>query len=209
MRMRDAHQVLVAEMESAGLISPRGTVWYQRPPHGSNLINRPCRPLSEQSLERRQVRLGFLCWILLLGGILGCGPLGPFRGGELNGESISSSPEDWSFTEAHRTVQLEVRLDDPYSVNVWCVTTGGKLYVGAGQGESSVWARALLEDGSARVRIGTALFDVSSVRVTSVAEIEAFLDALESKYEVSDANLSDFQASSRKPATAILFRFDP
>ena len=196
-------------MERTDLNLPRGSVWLRRPAFRSSLVGDRCRPLSDQSVRRGQVRLGFLCWILLLGGILGCGPLGPFPGGELDGESILRPPEDWSFTEAHRTVQLEVLLDDPYSVNVWCVTTGGKLYVGAGRGESSVWARALLEDGSARVRVGTALFDVNSARVTSVAEIEAFLDALAKKYEVSDANLSDFQADSSRPASAILFRLDP
>jgi hypothetical protein len=141
--------------------------------------------------------------------ILACGPVGPLPGGSLNGEPSSSPAGDWSFSDSHNTIQLEVRRRDPYSVNVWCVAIGGNLYVAAGRGESSVWARALLDDGAARVRIGPVLFELNAVRVTSVAEIDAYLDALSKKYEASDAQLTDFQADASKPPSAVLFRLDP
>ena len=122
--------------------------------------------------------------------------------------SISSAPVDWSFSQAHEIVQLEVRPHDPYSVNVWCVATHGKLYVGAGQGESSLWARALLEEPEARLRIDTTLYDVIATRVMDTAELEAFLDGLAEKYEISDAQLSDFQTPSDERPSAVLFRLD-
>ena len=149
------------------------------------------------------------CWLLLASiAILACGPVGPLPGGPLSGEPNSSPTGDWSFSSSHNTIQLQVRRSDPYSVNLWCVATGGSLYVAAGGGESSVWARALLEDGAARVRIGPALFELRAVRVTSVAEINAYLDALSKKYDASDAHLEDFQAASGKPPSAVLFRLD-
>ena len=151
--------------------------------------------------------LGFRV-LLVSVALLACGPLGPLPGGELDGEPSSSAPVDWSFSQAHETVQLEVRPHDPYSVNVWCVATRGKLYVGAGQGESSFWARALLEEPEARLRIGTTLYDVIATRVTDTAEIEAFLDGLAKKYEISDAQLSDFQTPSDERPSAVLFRLD-
>ena len=104
------------------------------------------------------MRISILILIVPLSAMLvSCGPLGPVPGGALNGELALDAPSDWSFSNAHKTIQLEVRPSDPYSVNLWCVASNGKLYVGAGQGASSVWARALLDEGRARVRIDTTL----------------------------------------------------
>ena len=137
--------------------------------------------------------------------LLAC-PLGPLPGGGLDGEPGSPPPDDWSFSEAYWTIQLEVRPDHPYSVNVWCVAKGGNLYTAAGQGESSAWARALLEDGRARVRIGTVLYEVIATRVSASAEIEAYLEGLAEKYDLSDAGLSDFESEPGEAPAAILFR---
>jgi hypothetical protein len=52
------------------------------------------------------------------------------------------------------------------------------------------------------------LYDVRAVRVTAVAEIQAYLDGLGDKYESSEADVSDFQADSDEPASAILFRIE-
>ena len=139
----------------------------------------------------------------------GCGPLGPLPGGALDGEPASAAPVDWSFSDAYDTVQLEVRPSNPYSVNVWCVAKGDALYVGAGRGAASTWAQALLDDPRARLRIGATLYDVRTVRVTAVPEIQAYLEGLEEKYETLEADVSDFQAESDEPASAILFRIAP
>jgi hypothetical protein len=156
------------------------------------------------------MRSSILLVIVPLGAMLAsCSPFGPVPGGELKGELTSTTPSDWSFTDAHNTIQLEVRLSDPYSVNLWCIASNGHFYVGAGQGASSVWARALLEDGQARVRIDTTLYEVVARRVTDVDEIQAYLEALGRKYERSQGHLSDFQSDSDRPAAAILFRLDP
>jgi hypothetical protein len=138
-----------------------------------------------------------------------CGPLGPLPGGEIDGALASTPAGDWSFTDAHWTVQLETRPGDPYSVNVWCAAAGGRLYVGAGRGGSSTWSRALLDNPRARVRIGTVLYEVTAIRVADDAEIETYLDALSLKYSSSDAELSDFQPSSDQPPSAVLFRLEP
>jgi hypothetical protein len=140
--------------------------------------------------------------------LLACGPLGPVPGSRLGGELSSSSPNDWTFTDRYDRVQVEVRPADPYSVNVWCVATGGRLYIAAGAAESSVWARALLNDAHARLRIGEMLYGVSATRVVDVAEIEAYIVALSDKYAISFADLSNFQPRSGEPPSAILFRLD-
>jgi hypothetical protein len=146
---------------------------------------------------------------LLIGIFTACGPHGPLPGGRLEGEQTSAPARDWSFTDAYWTIQLETRPDDPYSVTVWCVAADGNLYVGAGQGASSVWARALMGDDRARVLIGEAIYEVSATVVADPAEILIYLDALSKKHGGSDAALSDFQSESDQPPTAILFRLEP
>ena len=171
----------------------------------------PCHLRNVRSRAESRMRAGQLRRVLLLSALLvSCGPLGPLAGGRLHGDLASTPPGDWSFSDAQKTIQLEVRPTDPYSVNVWCVAMGASLYVGAGRGESSVWARALLEDPRARVRVGTLLYDVIATRITDVAEIQAYLVLLSKKYGTlgSQAQLSDFQPDSDSPASAILFRVD-
>jgi hypothetical protein len=93
-------------------------------------------------------------------------------------------------------------------VNLFCVASNGRLYVGSGEGASSVWASALLVEPQARVRVAGVLYDVTAVRVSLASEIEAYIDALSVKYDGSDAQLSDFQPVSDEPAVALLFRLD-
>ena len=155
------------------------------------------------------MRTGQSSQIVVLAALLvSCTPLGPLPGGELDGDLASNPPGDWSFSDSQTTIQLEVRPADPYSVNVWCIATNGSLYVAAGEA-SRRWARALIDDARARVRIGAGLYEVMAVRVTAVAEIQRYLDALSKKYPVSDAHLSDFQTDSDEPPSAVLFRLDP
>ena len=56
------------------------------------------------------MRISILLLIVTLSAMLvSCGPLGPVPGGALNGELASDTPSDWSFSKAHKTIQLEVR----------------------------------------------------------------------------------------------------
>ena len=147
----------------------------------------------------------FLFLIVLL---TACGPFGPVPGNQIGGQLTSAPMDGWSFSDAFWTVELEVNSADPYSVNVWCIAASDNLYVAAGRGGSSVWARALMHDAQARVRIGEALFEVSATPVIDPMEIEIYIAALSMKHPGSSALLSDFQPESDRPAAAILFRLD-
>jgi hypothetical protein len=156
------------------------------------------------------VRTVFVCQVILSSMLsIACGPLGPLPGGSLDGEVAGTPATSWAFSDAHKTVQLEVRATNPYSVNVWCVEARGRLYVGAGQGASSTWARALLDDSRARIRIGEVIYEITALRVTSTDEIRDYIDSLARKYESSEAALSDFEPTADRPASAVLFRLDP
>jgi hypothetical protein len=61
------------------------------------------------------------------------GPLLIIPGGELSGEVVADPVKDWSFaTDAF--VDLETRLDDPYSVELNYFVRDGQLYIDPAEG---------------------------------------------------------------------------
>lgn len=132
---------------------------------------------------------------------LGCDPLVMVPGGELSG-TVKPAPSDWSFTDSVQTVQLETRPEDPYSVNVWGVAAGDAFYVASGRGESAAWAKHIAADPRVRLRVGEELYELSAVRTTDEAELNAFIDAAKKKYD-------DFEPDERQRSEAILFRLEP
>ena len=97
---------------------------------------------------------------LLVIGIVGAGiarlvingPIGPLAGGELTGNQ-QSAPEDWSFSDDHFTIAVEVGPDDPHSVTVICFLVDGELYIPAQDAADKDWPQMAIEDGRATVRI--------------------------------------------------------
>lgn len=149
----------------------------------------------------QQVRVfGIAALLVCACGPFGCGPVGPIPGGALRGEP-ASVPEDWSFSDDFQNIQVETAPDDPYSVTLWCAAQGESLYIVAARGTDSVWARNLLDDPRARVRIDGNLYDTRAVRVEDRAEAERVLDALLAKYDFD-------RPTEEERAAAILFRME-
>ncbi len=109
------------------------------------------------------------------------GPFLGFAGGALSGR-VATPPADWSFTNDAYVVEIEVRPDDPYSVNLLCVAVGDRLYVASGSGPDATWVRALAQDPALRLRVDDQIHELRASRVTDPAEIDAYLDGLEKKY---------------------------
>lgn len=134
-----------------------------------------------------------------------CGPpLGPLPGGRLSGEVVAP-PADWTFTNAHDTVQLETNPADPYSVNIWGTRVGDSFYVAAGEGGEATWAQHIEADPNVRLGVGGNLYELRAVRIDLDDEPEtraAFLAALQQKY--------DFDAEEdERSSEAWLYRLDP
>jgi hypothetical protein len=126
-------------------------------------------------------RPALLLALALAAPIAGCG--GPFLllpGGALEGPT-APAPESWSFTDGVKTVQLETRPADPYSVNVWVIALGEHLYVHAGT-RRNAWVENLESDPNARLRVGGSLYALVAARVDDQAEFDRFADAYERKY---------------------------
>ena len=130
---------------------------------------------------------------------LACGPLVMIPGGALSGE-VSPPPDDWSFSDAIDTVQLETNPADPYSVNVWGVAAAGAFYIGAGDKDSQ-WARNIRANPNVRLRIEGALYELAAQEVLDDAEREVFLAAAKKKY--------DFEPEPDQRETSTLFRLGP
>ena len=134
------------------------------------------------------MRLAVFATVLLLtASIPGCsGPTVLLPGGALEG-TTTQAPTDWSFTDEVSTIQLETRPSEPYSVNIWAVGMGDRLYVHAGANRSR-WVEHLIADPTARVRVSGKLYPVAAVRVEDPAEFAAFADAYKKKYGVRPRN---------------------
>ena len=112
----------------------------------------------------RQHQACFLVFLALTAA--GCsGPLGPFAGGRLSGES-APYPTSWHDAVSAEQVQLETYGTDgaPHSVNIWCVVHFDRLFFttslvrGEENPEKRVWVRNALTNTDARVRVGDHIY---------------------------------------------------
>ena len=134
--------------------------------------------------------------MLALLGLPACGPFVMIPGGELSGE-VQSAPSDWSFSDAVKTVQLETRPADPYSVNIYGVAVGRDFYVAASKPDNQ-WARYIANDDNVRLRIGKAIYELRAVRDDSPEGREHFLAAVKQKY--------DYEPEEGEAHESVLFR---
>jgi hypothetical protein len=113
--------------------------------------------------------------------LAGCsGPFLLLPGGALAG-ATAPAPDEWTFTDAVKTVQLETRPADPYSVNIWATAAGGQLYVHAGASRSA-WVEHIEADPAVRLRVDGSIYELAAARVTGQEEFDRFGDAYERKY---------------------------
>lgn len=138
---------------------------------------------------------------------LACGgPVGPIPGRALRGPVHSGPLPDWAFVDDVETIQVEVRPEDPYSVNTWVGEVDGRLYVptslvrGPDDPNDRGWASYALEDPHVRVRIEGTVYELRATRVGEPAEIERARRALLEKYDVEPDEHAD---------RAWIFRLDP
>ena len=99
----------------------------------------------------------------------------------MEGETVAP-PSDWVFTRTIKTVQIETRPEDPYSVNIWVIDNGAALYIHAGANRAE-WVMHLESDPRIRVRIQEKIYDLVSVPIRDQEEFAVFADLYEAKYE--------------------------
>lgn len=88
------------------------------------------------------------------------------------------------------TIVLEVRTADPYSVHVWSVGIGARLYVAHGP-DGSTWGSRLRTDNRVRVRVAGTIYALEAVVVEAAKERAQVVEAYLRKYG-ADADESGF-----------------
>ncbi len=116
---------------------------------------------------------------------LGCIPPDDRRPGLwLSGES-ADFPSDWSFTDAHREIAIEVAT--PYllahSVTIWCVAVDGVLYVAARDPDEKNWPGWVATEPDVRLGIDDKVYEATLAPLDDEATIAALRAAYAEKYE--------------------------
>ena len=104
--------------------------------------------------------------------VAACG--GPFLaipGGRLAGDVVTTPIADWSFAD-ETWLELETRLDDPYSVQLNYFVRDGKLYIDPAEGRT--WLDHLRADPRARVRLSGKVYPVAAVLAGKPGELAGF-----------------------------------
>jgi hypothetical protein len=138
----------------------------------------------------------FMCATLFL--LSACGYI-PFSGGALEG-TVAPPPTDWSEVASAKIIQLETQPEDPYTVKLWVIGTGGLLYVHAGTNRST-WVEHIEVNPDVRLLIETTIYELRAWRVEDAVEFRAFADVYEAKYGNRPRN--------ENVAEAYLFRLKP
>jgi hypothetical protein len=142
--------------------------------------------------------------LVLMAALLGCEPIGPIAGGALGGEP-AELPDAWDEAREIMTFQMETRLDDPYSINLWGVVVDDALYVASGRGGDARWVGYLADDPSIRLRMGGKLYELRAVRVDEAEELNPVRERYIEKYEIED----DPDMDGEFGEVAWVFRLDP
>jgi hypothetical protein len=116
--------------------------------------------------------------------LTGCEPSDRTPGLWLRGEVVDPPPADWSFTDAHQEIFVEVATPYflPHSVTIWCAQVHGQLFIGARDPDTKNWPGWLAQDRDIRLKIGPRVYPVSAVDVTDEDTLAAIRAAYAEKY---------------------------
>jgi len=107
-------------------------------------------------------------------------------GGALQG-TLAPVPLTWDGTTIVDVVALETHRAEPYSVKIWIVPMGDRLYVHAGDNHNR-WVQYIEQDPAVRVGNGDTLYELNAERVTAAEEFAGFADAYEVRYGTRPRN---------------------
>jgi hypothetical protein len=103
----------------------------------------------------------------------------------LRGTETSEAISDWTFTDAHPEIAIEVRT--PYglrhSVTIVCAQRDGQLYVGARNPATKRWVSYVQNDPAVRLGMDGTIYPVRLEPLASSEEREAVVRAYAEKYQ--------------------------
>ena len=129
-------------------------------------------------------------------------PIGPLAGGRLSG-SEAPFPADWDFSDAHFTIAVETRPEDPHSVTTICFVHEGTLIVPAQGGSDKAWTHYVLDDPRVRIKVGERVFPARATRILEPDPEDYFASAARKYKRMADRPGAD------RPEDICLFRIEP
>ena len=92
-------------------------------------------------------------------------PCDRLPGGPLQGETVTAPVSNWSFANDAPLCQIQVAAMIPWSVNLNCMSEGGKLYLSCSRCEGKFWSSTALENANGYIGISGKVYPVSMIRV--------------------------------------------
>ncbi len=122
--------------------------------------------------------------------VVGFEPRDRSAGFWVKGEPVTTSVTDWAFTEQIEEIYVETRTWYliPHSVNTYCATYDGQLYIFSAYYQGGefpygrLWNQNVLRDPRVRLKMGNRLFDQTLAFVAEAAEKEAVYQNFVKKY---------------------------
>ena len=110
---------------------------------------------------------GFLYWFFIC-------PCDRLSGGYLLGAEAEAHVADWSLANEVTLCQIQFSAGLlPHSINLNCMATpSGDLYLSCSQCAPKHWSNAVLENGTARLRLNDTVYPVTLTRVTDPDELD-------------------------------------
>jgi len=133
------------------------------------------------------ILIGLVALLLVLR-ITGLGPHQRIPGLWLKGELVTTPVTDWSFTDAHETIQIQTNTWYwlPHSVTTYCNSYNGQLYVtsvyraGMEYPKAKNWTANVARDPHVRLKIGDKVYD-RTLQYVSNPELRAAVLAVKTK----------------------------
>ena len=125
--------------------------------------------------------VGILAILLMAG----CEPADTTPGLWLSG-TLRPFPEDWSFTEGHREISIEVGTPYfvPHSVTIWCADLEGDLYVGAAAPETKNWPSWVMDDPDVVLKVGDEIYEARLTRLSDPEQMSRVGSVYSAKYDL-------------------------
>jgi hypothetical protein len=140
------------------------------------------------------LRCTSLLTLLVLIPMLGClDPADRRPGLWLSGELVEDRTGEWTFTDDYREIMIEIQTAYwvPYSLTIFCVSIGDRLYVAARHPATKNWVRNVDRNPDVRLKIGVQLYEQRLVPVEANETHEAVYAAYAAKYEWPPISLED------------------
>lgn len=121
--------------------------------------------------------------------VVGCVPPDGRRPGlGLRGEVVEQLPHDWSFTDEHKEIAIEVHTPFllRHSVTIWCASVDEQLYVGASSPETKRWPGWVDRDPNVRLGIAGRIYEARLVPFDDPSRLTRLREAYVRKYDLPD-----------------------